>query len=222
MYLQLLNSFSCIEYSCKMHPWHYIRLFSMKDPLMTQTRPSLPCPIEDHSLSSGLFVTVKNSELLFFPEKKKNGLSNSVTACSAPQETREDRDRTRLDSMVLLIMKLDQLDQDIENALSTASSPSSTPTNLRRRHVPVSSLFPALFPSGVVFLCVCFAVVISVTLAFSCFCFCFFKNWGSTLKSGPRQASSLPLCYFTSPVFTLKHRLSKLARLSLNSLCSPD
>ncbi|GAB1293106.1 Rho GTPase-activating protein 7 [Apodemus speciosus] len=51
------------------------------------------------------------------------------------KETREDRDRTRLDSMVLLIMKLDQLDQDIENALSTASSPSSTPTNLRR-HVP--------------------------------------------------------------------------------------
>lgn len=136
---------------------------------MTQTRPSLPCPIEDRSLSSGLFVTVKNSELLFFPEKK-NGLSNSVTACSAPQETREDRDRTRLDSMVLLIMKLDQLDQDIENALSTASSPSSTPTNLRR-HVPVSPLLPALFPSGVVFLCVCFAVVISVTLAFSCFVF---------------------------------------------------
>ncbi|XP_027247033.1 rho GTPase-activating protein 7 isoform X3 [Cricetulus griseus] len=51
------------------------------------------------------------------------------------KETRDDRDRTRLDSMVLLIMKLDQLDQDIENALSTASSASSTPTNLRR-HVP--------------------------------------------------------------------------------------
>ncbi|CAO2611916.1 Rho GTPase-activating protein 7 [Lemmus lemmus] len=51
------------------------------------------------------------------------------------KDTRDDRDRPRLDSMVLLIMKLDQLDQDIENALSTASSPSSTPTNLRR-HVP--------------------------------------------------------------------------------------
>uniref|UniRef100_A0A8C0P5S8 Rho GTPase-activating protein 7 n=1 Tax=Canis lupus familiaris TaxID=9615 RepID=A0A8C0P5S8_CANLF len=51
------------------------------------------------------------------------------------KEIREDRDRARLDSMVLLIMKLDQLDQDIENALSTSSSPSSTPTNLRR-HVP--------------------------------------------------------------------------------------
>ncbi|KAM9622123.1 rho GTPase-activating protein 7-like [Trichechus inunguis] len=51
------------------------------------------------------------------------------------KEVREDRDRARLDSMVLLIMKLDQLDQDIENALSTSSSPSSTPTNLRR-HAP--------------------------------------------------------------------------------------
>ncbi|ELK08800.1 Rho GTPase-activating protein 7 [Pteropus alecto] len=40
--------------------------------------------------------------------------------------------------MVLLIMKLDQLDQDIENALSTSSSPSSTPTNLRR-HVDLES-----------------------------------------------------------------------------------
>ncbi|XP_047405252.1 rho GTPase-activating protein 7 isoform X7 [Sciurus carolinensis] len=49
------------------------------------------------------------------------------------KEMREDRDKTRLDSMVLLIMKLDQLDQDIENALSTSSSPSSTPTNLRRQ-----------------------------------------------------------------------------------------
>ncbi|XP_067386751.1 rho GTPase-activating protein 7 isoform X1 [Emydura macquarii macquarii] len=51
------------------------------------------------------------------------------------KEMREDRDRSQLDSMVLLIMKLDQLDQDIENALSTGSSPSSTPTN-KRRHIP--------------------------------------------------------------------------------------
>ncbi|XP_038255217.1 rho GTPase-activating protein 7 isoform X1 [Dermochelys coriacea] len=51
------------------------------------------------------------------------------------KEMREDRDRSRLDSMVLLIMKLDQLDQDIENALSTGSSPSSTPT-YKRRHIP--------------------------------------------------------------------------------------
>ncbi|XP_039702439.1 rho GTPase-activating protein 7 isoform X8 [Pteropus medius] len=54
------------------------------------------------------------------------------------KEIKEERDRARLDSMVLLIMKLDQLDQDIENALSTSSSPSSTPTNLRR-HVDLES-----------------------------------------------------------------------------------
>ncbi|KAI1238321.1 hypothetical protein IHE44_0013043 [Lamprotornis superbus] len=53
----------------------------------------------------------------------------------APGEITEDRDRSRLDSMVLLIMKLDQLDQDIENALSAGSSPSSTPT-YKRRHIP--------------------------------------------------------------------------------------
>ncbi|XP_046900400.1 rho GTPase-activating protein 7 isoform X1 [Hypomesus transpacificus] len=42
-------------------------------------------------------------------------------------------ERSRLDSMVLLLMKLDQLDQEIENALSsTASSMANTPT-LRRR-----------------------------------------------------------------------------------------
>lgn len=79
-------------------------------------------------------------DFLFFP---RNGLSDSITTCSVPQEIKEERDRARLDSMVLLIMKLDQLDQDIENALSTSSSPSSTPTNLRR-HVLVS--FPLLFP----------------------------------------------------------------------------
>ncbi|XP_053921255.1 rho GTPase-activating protein 7 isoform X1 [Cuculus canorus] len=51
------------------------------------------------------------------------------------KEIAGDRDRSRLDSMLLLIMKLDQLDQDIENALSAGSSPSSTPTS-KRRHVP--------------------------------------------------------------------------------------
>ncbi|XP_068960945.1 rho GTPase-activating protein 7 [Petaurus breviceps papuanus] len=38
------------------------------------------------------------------------------------KEVREDRGRGRLDSMALLIMKLDQLDRDIENALSTSPS----------------------------------------------------------------------------------------------------
>ncbi|KAJ8262326.1 hypothetical protein GJAV_G00165180 [Gymnothorax javanicus] len=46
--------------------------------------------------------------------------------------SKEERGRSYLDSMVLLIMKLDQLDQDIENALSASSSISSTPISKRR------------------------------------------------------------------------------------------
>uniref|UniRef100_F7FZ90 Rho GTPase-activating protein 7 n=1 Tax=Monodelphis domestica TaxID=13616 RepID=F7FZ90_MONDO len=41
------------------------------------------------------------------------------------KEMREDGGRRRIDSMALLIMKLDQLDRDIENALSTSPSPAS-------------------------------------------------------------------------------------------------
>ncbi|KAM6261176.1 rho GTPase-activating protein 7 isoform 2-T3 [Porphyrio hochstetteri] len=61
--------------------------------------------------------------------------SDSQVKLRKRKEVTEDRDRSRLDSMVLLIMKLDQLDQDIENALSAGSSPSSTPT-YKRRHIP--------------------------------------------------------------------------------------
>uniref|UniRef100_A0A8C5B994 Uncharacterized protein n=1 Tax=Gadus morhua TaxID=8049 RepID=A0A8C5B994_GADMO len=42
------------------------------------------------------------------------------------------RDSSRLDSMVLLLMKLDQLDKEIDNALSATSSMDSTPTPRRR------------------------------------------------------------------------------------------
>ncbi|XP_061129926.1 rho GTPase-activating protein 7 isoform X1 [Syngnathus typhle] len=45
------------------------------------------------------------------------------------------RDHARLDSMVLLMMKLDQLDQEIENALSANSSIGNTPTLPRRRQL---------------------------------------------------------------------------------------
>uniref|UniRef100_A0A8C3LRB2 Rho GTPase-activating protein 7 n=1 Tax=Chrysolophus pictus TaxID=9089 RepID=A0A8C3LRB2_CHRPC len=61
--------------------------------------------------------------------------SDSQVKLRKKKEITGDRDRSRLDSMVLLIMKLDQLDQDIENALSAGSSPSSTPT-YKRRHIP--------------------------------------------------------------------------------------
>ncbi|OXB83860.1 UNVERIFIED_CONTAM: hypothetical protein H355_003072 [Colinus virginianus] len=62
-------------------------------------------------------------------------MGRAAPAIAEWQEVTEDRDRSRLDSMVLLIMKLDQLDQDIENALSAGSSPSSTPM-YKRRHIP--------------------------------------------------------------------------------------
>ncbi|KAJ0033764.1 hypothetical protein NQD34_000871 [Periophthalmus magnuspinnatus] len=42
-------------------------------------------------------------------------------------------EQVRLDSMILLLMKLDQLDQEIENALSATSSIRSTPTLLRHQ-----------------------------------------------------------------------------------------
>uniref|UniRef100_A0A8C1ZNL0 Rho GTPase-activating protein 7 n=1 Tax=Cyprinus carpio TaxID=7962 RepID=A0A8C1ZNL0_CYPCA len=55
------------------------------------------------------------------------------------QSSREEREKERscLDSMVLLIMKLDQLDKEIENALS--SSLNGTP-NLKRRIISVMDL----------------------------------------------------------------------------------
>ncbi|GLD74234.1 rho GTPase-activating protein 7 isoform X1 [Lates japonicus] len=43
------------------------------------------------------------------------------------------REHARLDSMVLLLMKLDQLDQEIENALSATCSMDNTPTLHRRQ-----------------------------------------------------------------------------------------
>ncbi|XP_060134798.1 rho GTPase-activating protein 7 isoform X2 [Zootoca vivipara] len=50
-------------------------------------------------------------------------------------------DHSRLDSMVLLVLKLDQLDQDIENALGSASSPSDMLTHTRR-HIHDLELHP--------------------------------------------------------------------------------
>ncbi|XP_036372527.1 uncharacterized protein LOC118769506 [Megalops cyprinoides] len=59
---------------------------------------------------------------------------NSTVKLRAGKGSRGERERSRLDSMVLLMMKLDQLDQDIENALSASSSVSSVPS-LTRAHL---------------------------------------------------------------------------------------
>ncbi|KAM9792452.1 rho GTPase-activating protein 7 [Neosynchiropus ocellatus] len=57
-------------------------------------------------------------------------------------------DHARLDSMVLLLMKLDQLDQEIENALSATSSMNSTPMVQRRQLLELDSTsLPAPNPS---------------------------------------------------------------------------
>lgn len=69
--------------------------------------------------------------------------SAAVDGTNEPGDQKDDnvvkvrmrkRDHARLDSMVLLLMKLDQLDQEIDNALSATSSMDSTPT-LHRRHL---------------------------------------------------------------------------------------
>ncbi|RXM99970.1 Rho GTPase-activating protein 7 [Acipenser ruthenus] len=78
------------------------------------------------------------------------------------KEMREDRDRSRLDSMVLLIMKLEQLDQDIENALSATSSASNTPTQ-KRRHLHVG-IFHQSFKIMHSFLCFKTAAAMTDTL----------------------------------------------------------
>ncbi|KAG7458576.1 hypothetical protein MATL_G00221870 [Megalops atlanticus] len=56
---------------------------------------------------------------------------NSTVKLRARKGSRGERERSRLDSMALLMMKLDQLDQDIENALSSPPSVSSVPSLTR-------------------------------------------------------------------------------------------
>ncbi|KAK1792481.1 hypothetical protein P4O66_012416 [Electrophorus voltai] len=73
-------------------------------------------------------------------EVERNKPQESPVRLWARKSSREEREmaRCRLDSMVLLIMKLDQLDQEIESALSSAPSHDGTPT-LKRRIISVSS-----------------------------------------------------------------------------------
>uniref|UniRef100_A0A3B4WJL9 Rho GTPase-activating protein 7 n=1 Tax=Seriola lalandi dorsalis TaxID=1841481 RepID=A0A3B4WJL9_SERLL len=80
------------------------------------------------------------------PEISEATLNRSPAAELEPQtdlpdveedkiSTSEHREHARLDSMVLLLMKLDQLDQEIENALSATSSMGSNPALHRRQHL---------------------------------------------------------------------------------------
>uniref|UniRef100_A0A667WND2 Rho GTPase-activating protein 7 n=1 Tax=Myripristis murdjan TaxID=586833 RepID=A0A667WND2_9TELE len=69
-------------------------------------------------------------------------VSKDLIAEVQPSACQVQREHSRLDSMVLLLMKLDQLDQEIENALSATSSMDNTPTLHRRQlQVETDSLF---------------------------------------------------------------------------------
>ncbi|XP_073806049.1 rho GTPase-activating protein 7 isoform X1 [Danio rerio] len=78
---------------------------------------------EDHQATQN--TAAKDCEMV----PKADGSIVKLRTRKSSHEERE-KERSRLDSMVLLIMKLDQLDKEIENALS--SSLNSTP-NLKRR-----------------------------------------------------------------------------------------
>ncbi|KAJ7326723.1 hypothetical protein JRQ81_016482 [Phrynocephalus forsythii] len=69
-------------------------------------------------------------------DKAKEQPTDGQVILRKRKEMREDRDQSRLDSMVLLILKLDQLDQDIENALTLGGLPSSGPLTHTRRPIP--------------------------------------------------------------------------------------
>uniref|UniRef100_A0A673KUQ2 Uncharacterized LOC107749227 n=1 Tax=Sinocyclocheilus rhinocerous TaxID=307959 RepID=A0A673KUQ2_9TELE len=77
-----------------------------------------------------------------FPESGDDASAQILAEMPEHLSSREEREKERssLDSMVLLIMKLDQLDKEIENALS--SSLNSTP-NLKRQIISVSGSLSA-------------------------------------------------------------------------------
>ncbi|XP_069486312.1 rho GTPase-activating protein 7-like [Ambystoma mexicanum] len=95
---------------------------------MGYKQPPMLCYKESRSMESFQDFQAKDK-----PAPHEHGYS--LVTLRKRKETRKERDRSRLDSMVLLIMKLDQLDQDIENALTTGTSPTGTPV-LKRRHMP--------------------------------------------------------------------------------------
>ncbi|XP_051993701.1 rho GTPase-activating protein 7-like isoform X1 [Xyrauchen texanus] len=94
-----------------------------------------PGPTRGGSQPEGLYEEHKTNQTTntskdheMFPKSE-----GSLVKLRRRKSSREEREieRSRLDSMVLLIMKLDQLDQEIENALSSIPSLNGTP-NLKR------------------------------------------------------------------------------------------
>ncbi|KAM4595463.1 uncharacterized protein dlc1 isoform 2-T2 [Fundulus diaphanus] len=120
----------------------------------------------NHSPGDGAAATGELDEAVFSAVSSDMPLSSSdVRGTRETGDQKEDsvakvrmrkREHARLDSMVLLLMKLDQLDQEIENALSATSSMDNTPTLNRRHHLetdqgptPAGSLaLPPLHTTG--------------------------------------------------------------------------
>ncbi|XP_026123507.1 rho GTPase-activating protein 7-like isoform X1 [Carassius auratus] len=94
---------------------------SLKEPTREEPQPE---GLYDEHQANQYTNTAKDTESV---PKAEGSLVKLRTRKSSREE--REKERSRLDSMVLLIMKLDQLDEEIENALS--SSLNSTP-NLKR------------------------------------------------------------------------------------------
>lgn len=89
---------------------------------------------------SRMEVTDEEAQSVIYSDTQRS--SQVFKGTDEPGDQRDDNvvkvrtkkpERARLDSMVLLLMKLDQLDQEIENALSATSSMDSTPILQRRQ-----------------------------------------------------------------------------------------
>ncbi|PWA30610.1 hypothetical protein CCH79_00009304, partial [Gambusia affinis] len=100
---------------------------------------------EDHSLGGRVSAMGELDDAIFSAVSSETPPSGSdLKGTYEAGDQKEDNvvkvrmrkhEHARLDSMVLLLMKLDQLDQEIENALSATSSMDSTPTLHRRHHL---------------------------------------------------------------------------------------
>ncbi|XP_036789824.1 rho GTPase-activating protein 7 isoform X1 [Oncorhynchus mykiss] len=71
-----------------------------------------------------------------------------VVKLRARKSSREEQEHSRLDSMVLLLMKLDQLDEEIDTALSASSSSTMAITPTLRRHQRREVDFDSVKPVG--------------------------------------------------------------------------
>lgn len=98
---------------------------------------------------------------------------------------------------MLLLMKLDQLDQEIENALSATSSMDSTPTLHQRQLLVHTCMLPVVFTANQ-----------NLTCTYSCMFFMYCISWiqieTSSIHSFIPSFFPLPLINLYVPYFSLK------------------